>query len=161
MRATKRQICWILTGIVFFITAAHAYSQTAPFTIRVSSSAETVSSGEDITLTIQLENTSDRILYWRPGPLPGYNVSVEDEASRAVEMTDLGKRESGLDPNHPLGMINTGKKGWLPGKIRTYTFKVNEWYNVSKPGIYKITVSAWDLEKRQKVYASPVIITVK
>jgi hypothetical protein len=59
--------------------------------------------------------------------------------------------------------MNSGNKGWPAGKVRTYQYKLNEWYDVSKPGTYVVNVCAWggDLESEVKIYATPLIITVK
>jgi hypothetical protein len=97
-----------------------------------------------------------------------YRVDVQDSQGSTPPETDFGRsvgNRGDVPPQHLGENALPGREdvrggSYLPGDQRTETIKVDDLYDMSKPGQYTIQVRRWDDETKTWVKSNAVTVTV-
>jgi len=142
----------------------HALAPRRPFTIVIGTGQSVFKAGSEIRLHITLTNTSAHdIVIWRAngdaqGEVAGYRVEVRDENGNGPPETKYQRVLRGEDEDSlvwsPIGMDLS------PGKSSKDAMIVNKFYDLSKPGKYKIQVHWTDRTSKTVVKSNTITVTV-
>jgi hypothetical protein len=145
--------------------AGDCIAQTSPrFTLHLSSSNPQVKDGSEEVVVIQMTNTWNHPLAYSVGGPGGPNLEfhfrIVDQHGQNVRETPFGMKMHDTDPNSH-GWTGSMGTGLLPiGETQTRKINLGKEYDLSAPGVYRVTASRFDQLSHITVTSNEVQFTV-
>ena len=151
-----------------------AQGKRPAFALSLRAEHDTVKAGAPVILKETLTNRSDHnVTYGRDVDHPGCAVDVLDESAKFPADKKLGYRRGRLDIERMARTLSpeefiksglaTGSLAWItlkPGEAWVETCDVSSFYDMTKPGIYRITAEFHDPESAGAVKSNMIEVTV-
>jgi len=160
----QRMKAVILIALVWcFVSAINdATAQTSPaFTLELSSSSPKVQNSGDVVVTIKMTNVSDHVIeYAVGGPWPLFSLQVQCEHGNIVKETAHGMKIHGTDPHRSRFFGSIIAAPLKIGETLTDKRELGKEYDLSVPGVYRVSASRIDPETHNVVKSNEIQITV-
>lgn len=139
-----------------------AIGQTTPtFTLQLSSASPKVQNGDDAVVTIKMTNVSDHVIeYAVGGPGPLFQLHVQHEHGNMVKETAHGMKIHGTDPHRPRFFGSIIAVPLKIGETLINKSELGKEYDLTAPGVYKVSASRIDPETHNVVKSNEIQITV-
>jgi hypothetical protein len=139
-----------------------AVSQESPtFTLQLSVVSPKIQNGEEETVTVTMKNTSSHdILYGTGGPGPLFRLRVLDENGKSVKETVRGMKAHGTGPNRPRFTGSVFAASLKSGESVTDKIELEKEYDLSSPGVYRVSAFRTDVWTHTVVTSNEVLFTV-
>ncbi|MHB8410922.1 MAG: hypothetical protein ACYDDI_03130 [Candidatus Acidiferrales bacterium] len=149
--------------------ASRASNPPQPFSITISTVHDTFKSRDEISVQISLTNTSNKDIFLTGVCAPkadvdGFRIEVQDAQGRAAPETNALRSLRG-EPvprsEYPLANWSGPSCGIVPPKgFSNSGFILNRFYDLSKPGKYKIQVQRTDPRSKVTVKSNTITVTI-
>jgi hypothetical protein len=133
----------------------------AAFTLQLDVASQKNQVGDDETVTLKMTNISDHdIEYAVGGPEPFYRLLVRDIHDKAAKETAYGMKVHGTDPNRRRFFGSIFAALLKKGETVTDKIDLGKEYDLSTPGVYRVSASRIDPETHNVVKSNEIQITV-
>jgi hypothetical protein len=153
----------MFTTACFFLSSINVVvAQTSPtFMLQVSVVHTETQSGDDEEVTVTMKNISDHdIRYGVGGPGPLFRLHVQDEHGNAVKETVRGMKAHDTDPNRPRFAGSVFSARLKSGETLTDKIELGKEYDLSVPGVYRVSAYRTDPWTHTVVTSNEIQITV-
>jgi hypothetical protein len=167
LRANRKpRVYGVVVGLLLLSSVKLAKGQTRqPFSLEISTAQDQFKIGAEIKVQIKLMNVSDQnILIHR-----SLNPSHSEESGFLMDVRD-GEGKSAVETETQRVLrgevsevfITSGGAGWLPpGQSEPYFMIVGDFFDLTKPGEYKIQVQRIDPVSKVLVKSNVIAVALK
>lgn len=146
-----------------------AFAAQHSFVISIRTLHDSFKSGAEIRVGVTLTNTSDKDIFL-PGPcvpradVDGFTIKVEDAQGKVPHETDLLRWRRGEPAPEPkVFTTDPNSSGCVvlrPKQSSDRVFVLSSFYDLTKPGKYKIRVQRIDPTSKVTVQSNTITVTV-
>jgi len=161
MHKTKMTIFMALVWCCAMASNLAMAQASSTFTLLLSAVDQKVQDGSTAVVTVKMTNISDHTIeYASDGPGPLFRLAVLAEQNNAAKETAYGMKMHGTDPKRGGWFGSVVAVPLKSGGTLTRKIELGKEYDLSAPGVYRVSASRIDPETHMVVKSNEIQITV-
>jgi hypothetical protein len=160
----RLKVTIVVALIMLYVPGSNRCAAQASHVIGITITSENPNEpkGSEAIVVVKLTNLSDHdIFYSEDGPGRSFDFQVLDERGNAVKETAFGMKQHGTDPNRKPWVGSVFSFPWKSGETLTRKVALGKEYDLSTPGLYRVSVTCRDAVRPYPVITSnEIAITV-